>query len=168
MANLGGELSVAGTDVWLTPPELLAKLGTFDLDPCAPIDRPWDSALNHYTIENDGLKQEWSGRVWLNPPYGRGMDLWLNKLAEHAGGVLLLYLLEPKLKPSSKLFGAGRTQFFLLKGGFDFIYLQARRRELLARLRFLLPMVKPTKKFYEIALSKASSSISEGVSSEDR
>ncbi|WP_280940170.1 hypothetical protein [Mesorhizobium sp. WSM1293] len=33
----------AGTDVWLTPPAILAALGgaeSFDLDPCAPLDRP--------------------------------------------------------------------------------------------------------------------------------
>ncbi|MDG4853840.1 MULTISPECIES: hypothetical protein [unclassified Mesorhizobium] len=36
--------AAAGTDVWLTPPALLAALGgaeSFDLDPCAPLDRPW-------------------------------------------------------------------------------------------------------------------------------
>ena len=25
---------------WLTPPEVIAALGEFDLDPCAPINRP--------------------------------------------------------------------------------------------------------------------------------
>ncbi len=160
MANLGGEPTVAGTDVWLTPPELLAKLGTFDLDPCAPVDSPWDTALNHFTIENDGLKQDWFGRVWLNPPYGRGMDLWLNKLAKHAGGGLLLYLLEPKLKPSLKLFGAGRTQFSLSRVGFGFTYLQVRKPGLLVRLQSLSPMVKPKRKPCETALSKDSLSIS--------
>ena len=159
MANLGGEPTVAGTDVWLTPPELLAKLGTFDLDPCAPIDRPWDTALNHFTKENDGLTQGWFGRVWLNPPYGRGMDLWLNKLAEHAGGGLLLYLLEPKLKPSSIRSGGGRTRFSLSRGELGFTCLRVRKPGLLVHLRFLLPMVKPRKKFYETALSKGFSSI---------
>ena len=160
MANLGGEPTVAGTDVWLTPPELLEKLGKFDLDPCAPLDRPWDTATNHFTIQDDGLKQEWHGRVWLNPPYGRGMDRWLEKLANHAGGGLLLYLLEPKLKLSSKLFGAGRTQFSLSRDGFGFTYLRVRKPGLLGRLQSLSPMAKVRRKPCEIARSKDSLSIS--------
>lgn len=54
------------TDVWLSPPWLIKALGDFDLDPSAPKCRPWDMAKNHYTVEDDGLAQEWRGRVWLN------------------------------------------------------------------------------------------------------
>lgn len=32
------------TDEWLTPPEILGELGPFDLDPCAPLTRPWGTA----------------------------------------------------------------------------------------------------------------------------
>jgi hypothetical protein len=39
-----------GKDEWLTPPEIIKSLGEFDLDPCSPINRPWDTAKNHYTI----------------------------------------------------------------------------------------------------------------------
>ena len=28
------------TDVWLTPPHMIAALGPFDLDPCAAVDQP--------------------------------------------------------------------------------------------------------------------------------
>jgi hypothetical protein len=31
---------VMGTDEWLTPPEIMARLGEFDLDPCSPVNRP--------------------------------------------------------------------------------------------------------------------------------
>lgn len=31
---------------WLTPPEIIQKLGEFDLDPCVPDNRPWDTARN--------------------------------------------------------------------------------------------------------------------------
>ncbi len=78
-------------DEWLTPPELLKQLGKFDLDPCSPIKRPWDTAKIHYTILDDGLSREWFGRVWLNPPYGRKVAKWLNKLAAHGNGVALIF-----------------------------------------------------------------------------
>lgn len=91
MPNLGNEATVAGTDVWLTPPHVLQALGEFDLDPCSPIDRPWDTAKHHYTIEDDGLAQEWFGRVWCNPPYGPGLAPFLRRMAEHQRGIALVF-----------------------------------------------------------------------------
>lgn len=55
-------------DEWLTPPSIIRSLGAFDMDPCSPLNRPWDTAENHYTIEDDGLSKPWTGRVWCNPP----------------------------------------------------------------------------------------------------
>lgn len=55
---------------WLTPPEIIQALGPFDLDPCAPIVRPWDTAQTYYTIDDNGLLKEWFGRVWLKSSVG--------------------------------------------------------------------------------------------------
>jgi hypothetical protein len=82
---------VMGKDEWLTPPHILAALGPFDLDPCSPIARPWPTAANHYTIEDDGLTKPWAGRVWLNPPYGQEAKRWLARLADHGDGVALIF-----------------------------------------------------------------------------
>lgn len=76
---------------WLTPPYIIEALGKFDLDPCAPIIRPWDTALKHYTIEDDGFSKVWEGRVWCNPPYGRETFKWLDKLATHGNGIALIF-----------------------------------------------------------------------------
>lgn len=78
-------------DEWLTPPYLLEQLGPFDLDPCSPINRPWDTAGKHYTIEDDGLNKEWEGRVFCNPPYGTQTKLWLNKCAEYDNAIGLVF-----------------------------------------------------------------------------
>lgn len=81
-------------DEWLTPPAILEALGPFDLDPCAPIGRPWDTAHRHLTIEDDGLSARWAQDelVWMNPPYGQQTWTWLDKLHEHpAGGVALIF-----------------------------------------------------------------------------
>lgn len=77
-------------DEWLTPPEILSLLGTFDLDPCAPVYRPWDTATHHYTIEDDGLSQPWLGRVWCNPPFGREAVKWLRRMVDHGNGIALI------------------------------------------------------------------------------
>lgn len=119
MASLGGESAVSATDVWLTPPHILDALGVFDLDPCASVGRPWDTALNHFTIEDDGLAQVWFGRVWCNPPYGKTMGVWLDRLAEHGDGVALIFArTETKVffdsvwdKADAVLFLRGRLKF---------------------------------------------------------
>lgn len=91
MSMAGVHKSVMGKDEWLTPPAVLKTLGSFDLDPCAPIVRPWDTAVNHYTLDDDGLSKEWAGRVWLNPPYGRETGKWLGRLAQHGNGIALIF-----------------------------------------------------------------------------
>lgn len=84
-------LNIANNDEWLTPPEILRALGPFDLDPDAPIIRPWDMAARHYTKRDDGMAQPWEGRIWLNPPYGRETFRWLARLAEHGSGLALIF-----------------------------------------------------------------------------
>lgn len=79
------------TDEWLTPPEIIKSLGEFDLDPCSPIVRPWNTAKQHYTTQDNGLSMVWTGRVWLNPPYGKEADTWLGKLADHNNGIALTF-----------------------------------------------------------------------------
>ena len=78
-------------DEWLTPPEIIHSVGQFDLDPCSPINRPWATASNHFTIQDDGLTQEWHGRVWCNPPYGSEAAKWLDKLKRHGNGIALIF-----------------------------------------------------------------------------
>ncbi len=79
------------TNEWLTPPEILRALGSFDLDPCSPVERPWDTATTHYTVRDDGLSKKWLGRVWLNPPYGPHVGKWLARLAKHGDGIALIF-----------------------------------------------------------------------------
>ncbi|MBF6272290.1 adenine methyltransferase [Nocardia sp. 852002-51101_SCH5132738] len=84
------------TDVWLTPPEILAALGPFDLDPCAAPDspaqpRPWATAARHICLPEDGLAADWAGRVWLNPPYSREAVKWIARLADHGTGTALVF-----------------------------------------------------------------------------
>jgi hypothetical protein len=84
-------LARPATAEWLTPPEIVAALGPFDLDPCAPEWRPWDTARRHYTAADDGLALPWSGRVWLNPPYGPAVARWIRRLHDHGDGIALLF-----------------------------------------------------------------------------
>lgn len=91
-AGMGSHQSARSqTDEWLTPPEIIRALGPFDLDPCAPVTRPWPTAAQHYTIEDNGLTKPWAGRVWLNPPYGDQTGRWLARIVGHGIGTALIF-----------------------------------------------------------------------------
>lgn len=123
--SMGGHQSAAMLkDEWLTPPHILRALGPFDLDPCAPVNRPWEMAAKHYTMLDDGLKRPWHGRVWCNPPYGRETGAWLARLAEHDNGIALIFArTETEMffehvwgKATSILFLQGRLHFHHVTG----------------------------------------------------
>lgn len=120
MPNLGNEQTVAGTDIWLTPPHILHALGEFDLDPCSSLDRPWDTAKKHYTIEDDGLAQEWEGRVWCNPPYGPGLAPFLRRLAEHKDGGIALVFARTETNAFFDYVWNSATALFFIKGRLKF------------------------------------------------
>jgi len=89
--NTSFERTKTGKEEWLTPPYIVEALGEFDLDPCAPINRPFETAKNYFTIIDDGLSKEWHGRVWLNPPYGNKTEVWLRRLSRHKNGIALTF-----------------------------------------------------------------------------
>lgn len=90
--SMGGHQSATALkDEWLTPRHVLAALGPFDLDPCAPQVRPWDTAAKHYTVMDNGLVQPWEGRVWCNPPYGLEAAQWLARCADHGNAMALIF-----------------------------------------------------------------------------
>ena len=89
--SLSGHQSHKAKSVeWLTPPNIINALGPFDLDPCAPIIRPWDTAAHHFTINDNGLALPWFGRVWCNPPFGKEAATWLSKASKHGNSVVLI------------------------------------------------------------------------------
>jgi len=113
-----------GKDEWLTPPSIIKALGEFDLDPCSPIVRPWDTAKKHFNVNDNGLMQDWGGRVWCNPPYGNYAESWLEKCAMHGNAICLTFArTETKMffrcvwdMADAVLFIKGRLKFFHVDG----------------------------------------------------
>ena len=122
--NTSFEKSEATKVEWLTPPELVKQLGIFDLDPCSPINPPFVHANHNFTIDDDGLTKQWFGRVYMNPPYGRGMELWMEKLKYHGNGIALIFArTETKCffdhiwnHADALLFVKGRIRFYHVSG----------------------------------------------------
>ena len=92
--NLTFERNNNTTNEWYTPPHIIRSLGEFDLDPCtSEIAYAMNkSAKCYYTKDDDGLSQEWFGRVWLNPPYSNPtIYQFIEKMAAHNNGIALLF-----------------------------------------------------------------------------
>lgn len=70
---------------WETPRNLFDKLDTihkFELDVCASHENA--KCGKYFTKEQDGLKQNWKGSCWMNPPYGREIGKWMQKAYEES------------------------------------------------------------------------------------
>lgn len=113
-------------DEWLTPPDIMDVLGKFDLDPCAPIVRPWDTAVQHLTILDNGLNKPWHGRVWCNPPFGREAVKWLRRMASHGNGIALIPARTETAMFYETVWGEADAVLFI-KGRPHFHYVDGRR-----------------------------------------
>lgn len=64
---------------WCVPSELFNKCnnrwGPFALDAAATLNNTQCDVF--YTKDDDALKHNWYGRVWVNPPYGREVGRWV-------------------------------------------------------------------------------------------
>jgi hypothetical protein len=95
-----GVLNSSETAEWYTPVEIIdavrAVLGGIDLDPasCAFAQKTVQ-ATTYFDAETDGLAQPWSGRVFMNPPYGAACPKFVAKALEEfeAGSVTAAVLL---------------------------------------------------------------------------
>jgi phage N-6-adenine-methyltransferase len=90
----------SATGEWETPQALFDDLasifGGFTLDPCATKDNA--KCRLFFTREDDGLSREWTGKVFMNPPYGREIGKWVKKAwLESLEGALVVCLLPARV-----------------------------------------------------------------------
>lgn len=81
---------------WETPQDFFDMLNrehAFTLDVCASPETA--KCKKYFTAEDDGLKQKWKGRCYLNPPFGREIGKWLKKAYESALEGTLVVCLVP-------------------------------------------------------------------------
>lgn len=66
----------SGENEWYTPPEIIeaarSVMGSIDTDPAtSEVANRVVKAERWFTKDDDGLRQDWTGNVWLNPPYAQ-------------------------------------------------------------------------------------------------
>ena len=90
----GAAAMTSSRDDWETPAAMFRALDLkyrFTLDPCATPDNA--KCSRYYTAEDDGLAQTWAGeRVFVNPPYGRGIGEWARKCHDESRHALVVGL----------------------------------------------------------------------------
>lgn len=75
----------SATDLWATPQPTFDALNAefgFEVDVCALPENA--KCPRYYVPAEDGLAQEWRGKCWMNPPYGRVIGKWVRKAYEAA------------------------------------------------------------------------------------
>lgn len=82
------------SDAWYTPAEWIARvravLGEIDLDPASSdFANVAVGAAQYFTKADDGLRHDWHGRVFVNPPYSRQLvDRFATRLiAQYEAGI---------------------------------------------------------------------------------
>ena len=86
-------LTMSESNEWYTPKPYIGAarevMGRIDCDPASDeFAQQTVQAKVFYTPENSGFKHRWHGKVWLNPPYGRGdahkanQSMWAQRLIE--------------------------------------------------------------------------------------
>lgn len=63
----------------------------------------------------------WAGMVWCNPPYGKAMELWLNRLATHNNGIALVFA-RTETKAFFKYVWPLASSLLFIKGRLTFNY----------------------------------------------
>jgi hypothetical protein len=80
------------SDEWYTPKYIFDALGTsFDVDVAHPGRGDFCCVPASAWITRDSLEQEWSGFVWMNPPFGgrNALEPWMTKFLFHGNGIAL-------------------------------------------------------------------------------
>ena len=78
----------SGNNEWYTPAEYIEAardaMGSIDTDPASnDIANKIVKAEKYYTIETNGLAHDWTGNVWMNPPYSSDLiSKFVEKLKE--------------------------------------------------------------------------------------
>lgn len=110
------------TDLWSTPQDLFEKLDgffSFNTDVCATSENA--KCEHFFTKEDDGLKQNWAGTCWMNPPYGREIGAWVKKAHDSAmSGATVVCLLPARTDTAWWHDYCAKFEVFFVRGRIKF------------------------------------------------
>lgn len=120
---IGDALKTRNSDEYSTPQNIFDQLNnefSFTLDPCATEDN--HKCEKYYSLADDGLKKDWGGRVFCNPPYSK-IAKWVKKCYQES--------LKPNTVVAMLIPARTDTKYF-----HDYIWHRSEVRFIKGRLRF--------------------------------
>lgn len=124
MNNMNTLMSSVKMD-WETPKDFFDKLDQefhFTLDPCCSFENK--KCEKFFTKKENGLIQNWGGEVvFVNPPYGREIKLWVKKCFEERNNAKLIVMLIPARTDTNYFheFIYGKAEIRFIKGRLKFV-----------------------------------------------
>lgn len=114
------EPCLGASDEWYTPRYVFNALGVrFDLDVAnAAVGGANVPCVSSYG--SDSLSRDWTGFIWMNPPFGgrNGLIPWLDKFFAHGNGIALTpdrtsspWWQDANRRADATLFIAGKVKF---------------------------------------------------------
>ena len=123
MINTG--LFSSNDQAWETPQDLFNQLNDAfmaSIDVCATDKTA--KCVNYYTPAIDGLKQNWVGTCWMNPPYGREQIKWItkarNSYIENNSTIICLIPARPDTKVWQEIIFPNAIAVCFIKGRLKF------------------------------------------------
>lgn len=112
--------------------------GRIGLDPCSTDDNPTDAEV-FYTVDVDGLTQSWGDKDWrpdvfVNPPYGKAREPWVDRCIEASANGQRVILLIPAAT-DTRVFQRAMTTataVVFVRGRLKFGVLRPNRRQVAA------------------------------------
>lgn len=109
----------SNTDQWATPQAFFDRLNSvfrFKTDVCALPENA--KCERFFSPDVDGLKQDWQGVCWMNPPYGREIGKWVEKAYRSAkeNGATVVCLLPARVDTRWWHDFCAKGEFFFVKG----------------------------------------------------
>ena len=113
----------SNTDQWATPQAFFDRLNRifrFETDVCALPENA--KCERFFSPDVDGLKQDWQGVCWMNPPYGREIGKWVEKAYRSAkeNGTTVVCLLPARVDTRWWHDFCAKGEFLFVKGRLKF------------------------------------------------
>ena len=123
----------------ITPEYVLAPVrtvfgGLINLDPCTTASNP-TGAMSYYCPPQDGAELPWGwGSIFVNPPYGKARERWVERCIEAAGDGAKVVLLIPSATDTRiwQRAASTATQIVFVRGRLKFGVLRPNRRQVAA------------------------------------
>lgn len=93
--SIASEMYKCNTSEWETPQDVFDYWrNEYHLNLDIAASRENHKCESYYTKEEDAFEHidEWRGNIWCNPPYGKGLERWVEACANYSNGIAVMLI----------------------------------------------------------------------------